>query len=88
LLVVEVSDSTLGYDRRRKSRRCASRGVLDYWIVNLIDRQLEVRRQPVADGTEPFGYSYASLTVLRPTDVVSPLARRGAKIKVADLLPS
>lgn len=87
LLVVEVSDDTLDLDQQRKSGLYASRGIRDYWIVNLIDRQLEVRRQPVADGKEPFGYAYASLTVLRPTDVVSPLARRRAKIKVADLLP-
>lgn len=87
LLIVEVSDTTLTYDRTRKSRLYASRGILDYWIVNLVEGQLEVRRQPVADGKEPFGRGYASLTILRPTDIVSPLARRGAKIKVADLLP-
>lgn len=87
LLVVEVSDTTLMYDRGRKARLYASRGIRDYWIVNLVDRQLEVRRQPVADGREPFGHGYASLTIFRPTDVVTPLARRRAKINVSDLLP-
>jgi Uma2 family endonuclease len=87
VLIVELSDTTLTYDRVKKSRLYASRGIPDYWIVNLVDWQLEIRRQPAADGKQPFGHGYASLTVLQPADVVSPLGRRGAKIKVADLLP-
>ena len=85
LLVVEVADTTLAYDRSRKARLYASRRVRDYWIVNLMDRQLEVRRRPAADGREPFGYEYAELSILRAGDVVTPLAAKGARIKVADL---
>src|SRR6266853_670905 len=40
LLVVEVSDTTLAYDRGRKASLYASASIADYWIVNLIDRQL------------------------------------------------
>jgi Uma2 family endonuclease len=48
LLVVEVADSRLRFDRRRKLRLYARGGIEDYWIVNLVDR-LPVVRIPVSD---------------------------------------
>ena len=87
LLVVEVSDTTLAYDRYHKASLYAAGGITDYWIVNLVQRQLEVYRDPIADNTQPFGFRYASRTILDPPDVVSPLAAPLASITVADLLP-
>jgi Uma2 family endonuclease len=87
LLVVEVSDSTLGLDRSHKAPLYAAGGIRDYWIVNLVQRQLEVYRDPVPDRTALFGSRYASRTILDPVDVVSPLAAPQAQIRVADLLP-
>lgn len=87
LLVVEVSDSTLSYDRHTKANLYAAGGVTDYWIINIADRRLEVRRSPVADPAEEFGYCYGTLTLLRPGDTVSPLALPGSAIPVADMLP-
>jgi Uma2 family endonuclease len=48
-LIVEISDSSLAWDRGRKASLYARAGIADYWIVNLVDRRLEVRRSPVAD---------------------------------------
>jgi Uma2 family endonuclease len=87
LLVVEVSDTTVAYDRSSKASLYAAGGIGDYWIVNLIQRQLEVYRDPVADNTQLFGFRYANRTILDPADVVSPLAAPQASITVADLLP-
>jgi Uma2 family endonuclease len=87
LLVVEVSDSTLASDRNHKGSLYAAAGIADYWIVNLVQRQLEVYRDAVADSTQPFGYRYNSRTILDPVDTVSPLAAPQARIVVADLLP-
>ena len=50
LLVIEVSDSSLRFDRDQKARIYAKAGIADYWIVNLIDDVLEVCRDPV-DGS-------------------------------------
>jgi Uma2 family endonuclease len=86
-LVIEVADTTLKYDREIKSRLYASRGVTEYWVVNLIDRQVEVRRQPGSDGASPFGYGYAETTVYQPGQAIAPLGVRKGKVKVADLLP-
>lgn len=87
LLVVEVSDSTLKFDRGRKANLYAATGILDYWIINLVDGQLEVRRHPVADAKQRFGYRYDDVTLLKPGDFATPLAAPQARIAVADLLP-
>ena len=46
-LVVEVADSTLERDRTLKQRLYGRAGIPVYWIVNLVERQLEVYSQPV-----------------------------------------
>jgi hypothetical protein len=70
LLVVEVGETTLRFDRGRKGSLYARSGIADYWILNLVDRQLEVYRDPVADASRPFGSRYASRTDLGPNDTV------------------
>lgn len=82
LLIVEVPLTTLRFDQTRKARLYAAAGVAEYWIVNLTDRVLEVRRQPSA-GTG----SYAEALTLEADARVSPLAAPNATIAVADLLP-
>jgi Uma2 family endonuclease len=45
-LVIEVSDSSLKKDRTLKQRIYSSAGVPEYWIVNLVDFQIEVHTDP------------------------------------------
>jgi Uma2 family endonuclease len=87
LLVVEVSDSTLAFDRRGKAGLYASGGIEDYWIVNLVDNQLEVRRNPLADNSQPHGHAFADTLVMIGADTVTPIAFPAVVIPVADLLP-
>lgn len=47
LLVLEVSDTTLLFDRLRKGSLYAGVGIANYWIVIVVERQLEVYRQPM-----------------------------------------
>lgn len=87
VLVVEVSESSLALDRHHKGSIYASAGLDDYWIVNLVDRVLEVHRNPGPDPTASFNWRYQSVEALERGASVSPLARPGARIHVADLLP-
>lgn len=87
LLIAEISDTSLAYDRFRKASLYARAGIADYWIVDLIDRRLEVRRSPVADPAMRYGFGYADESVLTESDFVSPLAAPAARIAVGDLLP-
>jgi Uma2 family endonuclease len=50
LLLVEVADSSLAFDRRRKGRIYAAAAIPEYWIVNLAERALEVHRRPQGAG--------------------------------------
>ncbi len=87
LLVVEVPETTLWTDRNRKAPIYAAAGIQDYWILNLVDRQLEVYRDPVADPAARSGHRYQSRTDLVAGDVATPLSLPGTSIAVIDLLP-
>ncbi|PSB36451.1 hypothetical protein C7B67_29940 [filamentous cyanobacterium Phorm 6] len=56
LLVIEVSDSTLKYDRKIKLSLYAESGIPDYWIFNLVDIQLEMHSEPYQKQTGGFDY--------------------------------
>ena len=86
-LVVEVAESSLSLDREHKGSLYARAGVADYWILNLVERVLEIYREPILDPTTRFGWRYASLEILAPGASAAPLAAPAARIPVSDLLP-
>jgi hypothetical protein len=53
LLLVEVSDSILDNDCGPKGRSYARAGITPYWVVNCVDRQVEVYTQPTVIHGEP-----------------------------------
>jgi Uma2 family endonuclease len=84
--LIEVSDSTLDSDREDKGRIYARASVSCYWIVNLIDRIIEVYTAPSGPVQSP---AYGNRQDYRPGDLV-PLVLDGAivaQVPVADLLP-
>ena len=87
LLVVEVAESSLPYDTREKAGLYAAAGIQDYWVVDLIHRQLIVHRDPHADPAKPFQAAFLSITAWSAGQSVSPLAASGASVRVQDLLP-
>jgi Uma2 family endonuclease len=85
-LLVEVANSSLLRDQRDKARIYARAGIVIYWIVNLVDRRIEVHTDPSGPTADP---KYATIQHLLPGDSV-PLVLDGtvvATIPVADLLP-
>ncbi len=86
-LIVEVADTTLAFDREQKGSLYARARIADYWIVNLVDRVLEVYRNPAPAPGAAHGWRYGSVATLRAGDAISPLAARHARISIADLLP-
>ena len=87
VLVVEVADSSLAFDRLRKGGLYARAGVADYWVVNLVDEVLEVYREPVRAPSRRAGWKYASVRLLKRKATVTPLAAPRARIRVSALLP-
>jgi Uma2 family endonuclease len=80
-LVIEVSRSSLGRDRRYKSKLYGLTNVDEYWIVNHIDGVIEVYRDRQPDG------SWRSCTVAQRGERVSPLAYPDVMIAVDDVIP-
>jgi Uma2 family endonuclease len=85
VLVVEVSDSSLGFDRGTKLAVYARAKVAEYWIVNVNERRVEVYTQPKG-GKNP---SYKLRTDYGPGDAV-PVVVAGKQVgavAVKELLP-
>jgi len=49
LLLVEIADSSMGYDRDVKVPLYARHGIPEYWIIDIPDRRIEVHREPDSD---------------------------------------
>jgi Uma2 family endonuclease len=79
LLIVEVADTTLLYDRNIKVPRYADAGVPEVWIENLSDDELLVYRDPV-------GEVYKVSMALHRGESVCPVAFPDAIFKIEDLL--
>ena len=86
VLVVEIVDASLHYDRTYKLSLYARAGIPEYWIVNLKERVLEVYRNPIPLGETMFGHGYKLREILRPGETVHPLAKPDAAIAVSELL--
>lgn len=76
-LVIEVSDSTLAFDRQPKASLYASAQVVEYWVLNIPEIKLEVYTEPRPDPTAEFGWSYSVCRVLLIDDSVTPQALQG-----------
>jgi Uma2 family endonuclease len=87
LLVIEVSDKTLAFDRSTKASLYAAGGIADYWVINLVQWQLEVYRQSVPDPAQPYGYRYADSAIYFRGQTITPLAAPSIVIPVSDLVP-
>jgi Uma2 family endonuclease len=85
-LIIEVSWSTLSYDRGEKASLYARYGIKDYWIVDKVHEHLEVLRDPHPDPKGPFGFKYRTKTVLKASATVSPLFAPQIILAVSSLL--
>ncbi|MCU0701441.1 MAG: Uma2 family endonuclease [Myxococcaceae bacterium] len=77
-LVVEVADSSLAFDRTVKASLYADAGIPEYWIVDLNDRQVEVR-------TKPVGGRYTRSEVFSPGESLA-VPRTTKRLRVVDFL--
>jgi len=78
LLLIEVADSSLDFDRSEKAKLYAEAGIQDYWIVNLVERAIEVRR-------DLEGGRYRSLRSFGPGEAVRPLEAPTARLAFDDV---
>lgn len=80
LLIVEVADTSLKFDRGEKAVLYAEAGIADYWIVDVNRRAIEVCREP-SDGV------YRHREMVGYDGSVNPLAFGYLRLDVATLFP-
>ena len=73
--------------RERKAAACARARIADYWIVNLIDRVVELHREWRDQVRARRHWGYAAIETLGADATITPLAAPSGGIRVADLLP-
>ena len=78
-LVVEVSRTTLPFDRTTKARLYARAGIPEYWVLDLDGRRMIVHRDPAGD-------TYRSITAYGESERVATLTAPSHEIRVGDLL--
>ena len=86
-LVIEIANASVNYDRKNKGSLYAKAQIPEFWLINLIDKCVEVFRKPVKAKDQIFGYKYSSCQILRSGETISPLFLPGMKITVKELLP-
>ncbi|MCP2731909.1 Uma2 family endonuclease, partial [Limnofasciculus baicalensis] len=66
-LIIEISDSTLKFDRKTKLSLYAQANILHYWIFNLIDNHLEIYSQPYQDTQKKSNYRLKQIALPNET---------------------
>ncbi len=77
LLVIEVSDSSLDYDRTTKGPLYAEAQIPHYWIFNCLDQQVECHSQPQQNANDDWLYGLRQM-VLPPQMLALPMPMKGA----------
>ena len=80
LLLIEVSDSSLSFDRGQKLTRYAAAGIPEAWIVNWPDRRIESYADPAGD-------EYATVRYYEPGESISPHAFPDIALEVDQIVP-
>ncbi|MEB3342078.1 Uma2 family endonuclease [Okeania sp.] len=78
-LIIEIADTTINNDCRDKSKIYARSGVADYWVLDVVVRQLHVFREPTKD-------SYKKESIFSENEMVSLLAFPDVNLVVEEML--
>jgi Uma2 family endonuclease len=79
LLIIEVADASLEYDKFTKTQLYAKSGIQEVWLINLLENTIEIYRSPSING-------YKIITRLSPAETASPLSFPDIVIKAGELL--
>jgi Uma2 family endonuclease len=79
LVIIEVADSSLNYDRAVKRSLYARHGIPEFWIVNIKGGEVEVCR-------DPSGEEYKSVIPVGRDGVLEPALLPGVRIPVSALI--
>lgn len=72
-LIIEVSHSSLAFDRKEKAALYAKAGIPEYWILDVAGRRVEVCREPGALQDKPGTFAFANRQIFEADHLVQPL---------------
>jgi Uma2 family endonuclease len=78
LLVIEVADSSLAYDRSTKRRLYVEAGIPEYWVVDCTAETVEVHRGPGPDG-------YREVRLVAGVGTLAPQAFPDVELRTIDI---
>jgi len=78
--VIEVADSSLKFDLSVKAKLYATASIPEYWVLDVLNRQLHVLHSPNDEG-------YADISILESNGRLGPLLAPDSIVSVAELLP-
>jgi len=78
LLIIEVAETSLSYDRSTKLRLYVETGIAEYWVVDCAAESVEVHRTPDASG-------YRDVSCFTGTASISPLAFPDVRVTLAEI---
>jgi len=78
-LIIEIADTTLRTDCGIKAKLYAQSGIIEYWVLNVSDRQLHVFREPSQEG-------YQSELILGDDASISPLHFPDTSFMIGEML--
>ena len=81
ILLIEVADSTVGFDRRHKVPMYAMYGIPEVWLIDVNARGVEVYDEPLAGG-------YTQMRTFGVGDILTPLAFPEIKLRVSEVMPA
>ncbi|MDM3847132.1 MAG: Uma2 family endonuclease [Aphanizomenon gracile PMC638.10] len=79
-LIIEVADSSLKLDCETKAQAYSVAGIKDYWVLDVVKRELYIFRNPTQNG-------YESQAIIMENATVSPLEFPDFQIRLSDMLP-
>ncbi|MBE9199816.1 MULTISPECIES: Uma2 family endonuclease [unclassified Nodularia (in: cyanobacteria)] len=79
-LIIEVANSSLKLDCETKAKAYSAAGITDYWVLDVISRQLHVFREPTQEG-------YKNVVILAEDATISPLEFPDLQMMVLEMLP-
>ena len=79
LLLIEIADTSIDYDREVKSPLYARAGIPEYWLVDLAGQRIEVYRDPAAG-------EYRQLRLVRRGERLAPEALPSLEMSSSDIL--
>ncbi len=86
ILIIEISDSTIQYDRETKLPLYAEAGINYYWIVNLVKNYLEVYSNPFVDNQNKF--NYRNKTIVLPNENIEIPNFNAMVLELANIFPA